>query len=491
MISEPISLNLYNSIGNGSGSRNNVTANLKNTWRRSIRDVGGYWIGSARWNGTEGEMIDLFQNGMLMEIREDSGGLMTWQGFLAEMHLSYKGNVYTRSWADVANRVKVIYSKMGTNQITNDSCEAAVWDAYNSPTTRERSTTWATKGSYSAHVVADAANDGVTIQSSITITAGKEYQGHVTVNIVSGTWKLEIYRSDGTIVDDAEQPTAGQWVMDVGIASTNQTGGTVGLRLYCTTASGEIYADAAVFQEIATRAETSWNENANSQAEYGVIELILSEAGMTDAAANALAANTLNDRAWARVKPPAQYASLLVQADVTLDLTFLGYAYTLLNKYAQATGVEDEASTIITDLIAEAELIDSGMISGNTLSYYIEDNEDYRVWNLIADVTAAGDASGNRWVCGVYNGRKFYYEQASSTPVARVRDGRIVAISGAPLEGWLAQPGIVAIDDLPIAYDIGERIEHRLNMSWMNEVEFSLGDYLAGNVGITYRQTQA
>src|SRR5512139_1271486 len=260
----PISLTLHDRvIRNAAGFYRDVTEKLQDTWQRSIRDVGGYWIGTAQWEGSTGEMLDLFQNGMLFEIRETTGGMVTWQGFLAEMVLTYKGMRYTRSWADVANKVKTIYSKFGENQITNNSCEAAVWDAYGTPSTRERSTTWATKGSYSAHVVTDAATEGVIIQSSITTTAGKDYQARLTVKIVSGTWRLELYRSDGTVVDYSEQTDTGQWVM-TSTMDKDSGGGTVGLRLYCTSATGEAYADAAVFQEIATRAETGWYQNSKS-----------------------------------------------------------------------------------------------------------------------------------------------------------------------------------------------------------------------------------
>jgi hypothetical protein len=119
-----------------SGLQRNVTINLQSSWHRSIRDIGGYWIGTARWEGEEWEMLELFQSGMMMELRETSGGLITWQGFLGEMALTYKGQRYTRSWTDIANKVKVTYSKFGPNQFTNNSCETTVWDAYGSPATR-------------------------------------------------------------------------------------------------------------------------------------------------------------------------------------------------------------------------------------------------------------------------------------------------------------------------------------------------------------------
>lgn len=486
MIDSPVSLILGNSVKDSEtgGIVQYATRKLQATWQRSIRDIGGYWIGTAQWEGPAWEMLDLFQSGMLYEIREVTGGLITWQGFLAEMVLTYKGIRYSRSWADVANKVKCVYSKMGENLITNNSCETTVWDAYGTPSTRERSTTWATKGSYSAHVVTDAANEGVVIQSSISLTAGKQYQGRVTVKIVSGTWRLEIYLSDGTVVDGSEQATAGQWVME----AMADSGGTAGLRLYCTSATGECYADAAVFQEIATRAETGWYENSKSQDDYGVIELISSQAGLTDAAANALAQNTLNAQAWARVKPPASIDTPEREVEDSLYLVFLGYAYTLRNWYTDLMGTEDEADNIITDLIGESEFVTAGKIETNTLSYYVEDYGQYRAWDIVREVTQAGDASGNRWTCGVYAGRKFYYEQASTTPVARIRNGRVLSQNGGPLEGWLAEPGLVALDDMPIAYDIGDREEDKSNMAWMNEVEFDLGEYLKGGDGITYRQ---
>lgn len=486
MINSPtkVQLHLYNNVLDGGGHYRNATNYLNKTWSRSVRDIGGYWIGTAQWGGNSGDMLDMFQTGLMMEIREMVDGMITWQGFLAEMALTYKGQRYTRSWADVANRIKVVYSMMGTNIITNPSCEATVWDAYGTPSTRERSTSFATKGDYSAHVVTDAANEGVIIDSSIAVTSGKAYQAHVTVNIISGTWRLEIYNSSG-VIDYADQDVVGKAVITTSI-SEDALVTSVGLRLYCTSATGEVYADAAVFQQIAYRAEVGGN-NLVSRAEYGIIDHIQSEIGMSTAAAAALLAKLIADKAWAKVKPPSQIEDPDKKTTDKLELTFLGYAYTLRNRYTQLGGTEDNASDLIADLVGETQFVTIGRAQSNTTSYYIEDIE-YRVWDVIREIVTAGDASGNRWTGGVYSGRKFYYEQASDMPVARIRNGKILANNGGPLEGWLAEPGLVAIDDMPIAYDMGGRTEDRLNMAWMNEVEFNLGDYLKGENGITYRQ---
>jgi len=290
-------------------------------------------------------------------------------------------------------------------------------------------------------------------------------------------------------MDYKDQETAGQWTISSGISEENQTGGNVGVRLYCTSATGEMYADAAVFQLVGGRSETGWYKNTKSQAEYGTIELIVASFGMTDDAANALAQNTLNDKAWARIKAPiAIQPNLYSENETILELTFLGYVYTLHNFYATNGGTEDSASTIISSLIGESEFLTTGRIQSNSLSYYVEDYNDIRAWPLIEDITLAGDASGNRWVSGVYTSRKFYYAQAGTKVVARIRNGAVVAPGGGLLEGWLAEPGMIAIDDMPIAYDIGDREEDKLNRAWMSEVEWRLDDYLNGDPSIIYRQ---
>jgi hypothetical protein len=492
MIRSPVRLTLHNNVQTGGGFLQDATEQLARTWKRTIRDVGGYWLGTARWEGSPAEMLDVFQNGMQWELRESAGGLMTWQGFLAEMSLTYKGQVYTRSWTDLANRVKAIYSRIGPNLITNNSCEATVWDAIGTPATRERSAAWATEGSYSAHVVTDAANEGVTIQTAIAIAAAQEYQAHVTVYVESGTWRLEIIASDGSVIDFAELAGVGQMVLYVGVPPDAYAAQNVALRLYCTDAAGEIYADAAVFQLAPNRAETSWYPNASSAVEYGVIEHILLQAGMTDTAANALARRYLVDHAWARTLPPATISPDEDADKNRLELTFYGYAATLANKYSQQIGADDAASDIVTAILSEAEFVEVGEIQTNALEYHIDDREAVRHWDILREIAQAGDASGNRWTCGVYADRRFFYRRASDQVVARLRGGRLLDPGGGPLQGWFAEPGLVALDDMPLAYAaITGQAADGASRAWMNEVEFSLGKFLDGEGSIAFRQVIA
>lgn len=70
----PIRLTLYNPLQAGAEVYGDVTAQLWSAWRRTIRAVGGYWIGSARWEGSTAEMLDIFQNGLQYGFPHTRGG---------------------------------------------------------------------------------------------------------------------------------------------------------------------------------------------------------------------------------------------------------------------------------------------------------------------------------------------------------------------------------------------------------------------------------
>lgn len=481
----PLSLTLHNSVQRGGGAIMDVTRQISATWKRSIRDVGGYWIGTARWDGETSEMLDVYQNGLQWELRETHGGHLTWQGFLAGMSLTVDGQTYVRDWAEIANRVKTIYTKIGTNLITNSSCESSAWAAWGTPSTLERSSAWASEGTYSTHVITDAAEEGVQIQSSITVEARREYQARVTVKIVSGEWRLEL-ADPQAVVDTYVIGEAGEWVMYGMVPETNQAT-TIGMRLVCTDSSGELYGDAAVFQLAPTRAETGWYQDATSRAEYGTRDMILLEGGLTTAQANARAIKYLAEHKWALTIPPATISPPEKEREDSLHMTFVGYVFTLANRHTQLTGQDIQASAAVSALLAEAsEFVSVGSVQSNTLSVHIDDAEALRVWDVLQTVITSGDASGNRWTGGVYNDRKFIYQLASVLPVARLRGGRLLTLSGGDLEGWYARPGYVLLDDIPRFYDVSGVAQ--TGSVWMSEVEFDLGKHLAGKPAITYKR---
>jgi hypothetical protein len=156
---------LYRSINNGSGSLGNITDRIKDTWRRSTRAVGGYWWGTCEYAGASGELLEMFLEGMMREFRENSGGLITWQGFVAEMELQLNGVRYMRSMLNMANAVKCIYTRIGDSILTNGGAESGAWSAYNGATVTQ-STTWVNTGTYSCKIdVGDATIRGATLRA--------------------------------------------------------------------------------------------------------------------------------------------------------------------------------------------------------------------------------------------------------------------------------------------------------------------------------------
>lgn len=483
----PVKLSLHNPAQVG-GLIMDATPKFIKDWQRSIRSVGGYWIGYSYLEGSLQEKLDLFTNGLMYEIQENVGGQMTWQGFIAEMDLMLNGQTYRRSWSGVANRTKTVYSKIGQNMITNPGCETAAWDAYNTPLTREQSSTWASEGSYSTHVITDAEGDGVFVFDDLTVDPEMNYQGRFTVNVISGNWRANLYKTGGSvsdIVDSCDLLSTGIQVVELGKGAGNSEVTAITMNLFSVGGGGEIYADAAVFQLSPVRAETSWQDNIQSQSEYGIREEVLLKSGMSDDAALALTTRELARKSWATVIPPSSLLPTRLSEN-SLFVTFLGYAFTLSGKNTSLIGVQDEASNQITALVEESEFISVGVVENNSLLFRLDNREVYKIWDAIADITEPGDADGNRWECGVYNDRRLFYNQCSSYPVARVRNGNILDPGGGQIQGWFAKPGFVMLDDLPRAVDFGSQWEDTLKGAWMNEVDFSVNRWGQDGCGLSY-----
>jgi hypothetical protein len=110
----------------------------------------------------------------------------------------------------MANRVKVIYTRVGDNLITYPSVEAASWLLYGTPVSPDSgsSASWFASGSRSMYVLSDAANEGVLPASAVAINAAQAYVLSVMVNVASGVWTLEA-RDEATSTQITSRSTAG------------------------------------------------------------------------------------------------------------------------------------------------------------------------------------------------------------------------------------------------------------------------------------------
>ena len=334
----------------------------------------------------------------------------------------------------------------------------------------------------------------MTIQSAITIVAGRQYDISIMVNVIQGEWRFEIYRA-GAVIDstDVQRTDLGIHELSLGISEDNDYSGSVGLRLYCmepTPDPAEIYADGVTFMTAPDAASTGWQNDTSSQAEFGVAEEIISKSGMTDAAALALAQTELTKHGWPNVQTP-QKIDILSRGERreedTLDLVFLGYCHTLRNKYLTLMA-QDDSSVLINALVAtQPSFITPGSIQTNTVEFNPVEQTYYKAWDMIRDIVLAGDASGNRWEFGVYAGRLAYYNQASATVQMYLRNGELLDGSGGRLEPWRALPGLIQIDDFTLFVNPpSSKLYDDPRKAYMEVVYFDLGAWLNGDSGLSF-----
>ncbi len=485
----PVNWQLYEKITRGEGLIGNINANVGKTWVQNVCRLGGFWLATCEWEGPEWEKLDLFLESLMRGIKVEGSGQTLFEGLLGEMKLTWKGQEYVKNWGEIANRVKCIYTHIGNNLFTNGSAETSAWSAVGTPTTLAQSTTWVSDGVYSCHIVTDAINEGGLIQAAMAISANKYYECRCTVEVISGSWALEIYTDDAsaTILASASVSNTGLIVLRSSIDNKNEYAGNVGIRLVCKDASGEAYGDGAVFQEGPNRAETGWFEDTSSQAEYGKLEQILLKAGMADAAAEGLCKTYLAKYAWPHINAPTMLALDNIAGETKLEMTWIGYAWTLKSPYSLISGT-DTASNQVSALVAASEFVSAGVIAANTMQYQIDDQAPLTLWEILKDIAESGDASGNLWGFGVYAERKAEYRAWETACETHVNNGILYNLAGGEMEPWLMKPGMMYLDDLP-AGPMGtsgyERDDPRVQV--IDDVEWSVAEWLNGKIGLTLK----
>lgn len=443
-------------------------------WRRSVSAYEGYKVGTGTLQGSVDELLEQFIEGMARELIESAGGVITWQGYISQMELTLAGLTFTRSLHKTANAVRVIYTRIGDNMLTNGGAEAGAWAAYGTPTTLQQYAVWRVEGLYSCRIVTDATLEGAVI-GTVTILAGANYEARVSLRIVSGTWKIEAYQAtpaETPIATSIPVSEAGDVVLHLSITSDNTYAGPVNFGLFCESPAGEVYGDAALFQTSPIQAQTRWYEDSDSQDEIGRIEEILLLASLSDSAANAEAQTYLNKHAWPRTIPPNTIALRPAMTnEVKLEVQVQGYAYTLGNRHTELAGTA-AASVHVTDLIAASEFITAGDIRNNGMLYQIEERSPVRVAQVLRDIILTGDAVGTRWQGGVLANRQYIYRPADTTPKYRYRQGRMYYVGGGELEPWYAEPSVVFLDDAPIGPQAIVRTLDDPRYVFIDEVEF-------------------
>lgn len=486
----PYGVSLYNSVKRGGGFITDITDRALN-WKRSIRRIGGFWQGSFEYQGNRDELDDLFFDGLMKEVREFSGGVMAWQGFIGDMVYRRGSITWRRSIHEVTNAVKVLFTRQYANALTNGSAESGAWTPFDGglggPPVVTQSTDWASDGTYSCKIVTTSADImGAVIQSGIPIVSDTAYNFTMTLNILSGDWVVVIH-PDG---DPAMQIVLVVFDNVTGVVTANLTipevdsfDGNVTIKvqngkdLAHGASNGTVYGDAAVFTRVPNSSDTGWVTDAGSISEYGRLEEVLVEGALSAEGASAKVLTTLKRKAWPRLLAPDTFGGEDIADEYSLSVVCYGYIFTLpwtINTYVAASTM----SNYVTQLAAGRDYISSAQVDTNATAYTADNRYPITIWQVLKNIVTAGDSSGNLWSLGVGINRVLTYQQFSTTIAYRYRGGKLYNPAGGEMEAWLAFPGWALLDDAPIVpYQTSDAMDDPRRII-VEEVEFTAPDIL-------------
>jgi len=220
------------------------------------------------------------------------------------------------------------------------------------------------------------------------------------------------------------------------------------------------------------RVKANYAEDADSQADYGIITKVLSVGGSTQTIAEQIRDTWLAENAW----PETSHTYGQGGGDASVTVECLGYVKWLeLFPYNQTanTGTRNLSDKITDVLAAEPNTLfstDYTNIASNTLAVRRFENDDNSGWDVIKDLVAKGDTSDNRYLFGIYDDRVAHYEQipedtayhqyiADSNQNVRTPVGDIVRPWDVRPGRWLLYPDFLVGRSIPTNRRLDSRFE--------------------------------
>lgn len=190
---------------------------------------------------------------------------------------------------------------------------------------------------------------------------------------------------------------------------------------------------------------TAAYDDTDSQARYGVCYRCLSAGAQTTGRAQVIAQVYLSRYGWPKV--PKRLG--LGGEAVTVSLSCLGYYHWLNFPYRNLSKAATTASAKLTDLLTQDpnlffsegySRIDTNAVATN----WFEDS-DRAASEIANEIVALGDASYNRMLFGVWEGRQVVYEAAPTQLAYQQRfDDKAQVVedmTGARVPPWYVRPG--------------------------------------------------
>ena len=162
--------------------------------------------------------------------------------------------------------------------------------------------------------------------------------------------------------------------------------------------------------------------------------------------------------------------------DALLAIRCAGLWHGINRRYQTADIAAANLSAQISTLVGYSEFVAAGRIETNTLSVPIKcATQPRRLWDLISELIGIGDAAGDRWVGGCYEGKKFNYAEAQQTVDHYWDNGQLVDKSRSPVIPSVIKPDMVVqlASLLPGDTPPGGNVWDSPRNVWIEEVEFS------------------
>lgn len=461
------SLRLFAPLLQGSNFLEDVTVQAQD-WRRSVRLIGGPWIGSFRVIGELPLLQQWYYNRLAAHVEERLGGMLTWAGLIYEMDLTYQGVKRRRSLDLLANAVKARYVTFspGDEALYNPGFEETGdplpgWTVSGG----SQSSGQPHSGTYSLAIPANAlpgsAYQMIYVAES-SRTGAVEFWYYNTGTNSGQAFKLYDETNDQDIIaPTALEATEDTWLQVQQGFSLPDGCTEVTLYLYGPSSGGTTYFDdASIKVNEPVVVESDWFEDDYSIARYGRKEEYISLDGYLQAAAEARAQTLLAEQGIPRSntvgisKKRRKGRSTLPPNVAVLDVTVAGYVFTLNWRYVTAqSGDKVYLSTWIEDILAaDCPFVSLAQVQENTLEVIESLSMPQRAWDTISELTELGDADGWPWRFWMDAQRIAHYAPLDNTPLYHWKGGGLYDRIGASQEvnPFLVVPGVVRDFQYPV-----------------------------------------
>jgi hypothetical protein len=238
-----------------------------------------------------------------------------------------------------------------------------------------------------------------------------------------------------------------------------------------------------IYRDAGEQAATAWSEVAGSSDVYGQMDYIDTISEATSAEATGLRDTRLADYAYPRSRMMAglEFGGEKRQTPDSLVVTLAGPVFTMNWLMRETDIAAAAASSAISTLVGAAEFVTGGIINTNAMTVDADCTTPQRLWDLAEKIILAGDASGNRWVGGVYADRQFDYGQAATAigfekhgDILRRRHASLDVLPSSMVADFIIFNANAPVDETPI----GGSVLDDPRTAWVEEVEFIAPDKL-------------